>query len=37
MNFLLVLAAIVIEFSLNDVVTLRSPHWSGRWADFAHA
>ena len=35
MNFLLVLAAIVIEFGLNDVVTLRSPDWSGRWADWA--
>lgn len=32
MNFLLVLAAVVIEFSLAGVVRLRSPHWSAAWA-----
>jgi len=32
MNFLLALSAIIIEFTLSGVVSLRSPHWSGAWA-----
>ncbi len=32
MNFLLALCAIVIEFTLDGVVSLRTPHWSGTWA-----
>ena len=32
MNFLLVLAAIITEFTLGGVVSLRSSHWSGAWA-----
>jgi AmpE protein len=32
MNFLVALAAIIIEFTLAGVVSLRSPHWSGAWA-----
>ena len=32
MNFLLALAAIIIEFTLSGVVRLRTPHWSGAWA-----
>ncbi len=32
MNFLLALSAIIIEFTLSGVVSLRTPHWSGAWA-----
>lgn len=32
MNFLLALSAIIIEFTLGSVVSLRTPHWSGAWA-----
>ena len=32
MNFLLALSAIIIEFTLSGVVSLRTPHWSGDWA-----
>ena len=32
MNFLVLLTAVVIEFTLAWVVHLRAPHWSTRWA-----
>lgn len=32
MNFLLALSAIIIEFTLSGLVSLRTPHWSGAWA-----
>ena len=32
MNFLLILAALALEFSVTELVGLRSPHWSNAWA-----
>lgn len=34
MNFLLALLAIILEFGLGDVVSVRARHWSGVWASW---